>query len=80
VGDEARGSTRRDPAPRGRKATVIAHPRIAIVESAEAASRPAMDDALELLVKWAVRAHRRRESAAGEAPSDKNSASYGLED
>jgi len=75
-----RGSTRRDPAPRGRKATVIAHPRIAIDENAEAASRPAMDDALELLVKWAVRAQRRRESAAAEAPSDKDSASYGLED
>ena len=63
-----------------RAAVVIADPRITVVESTETADRAALDDALELLVKWAVRARMRRESASVEASSDKDGASYGAED
>ena len=58
---------------------VVADPRIVVVESPEAADPTALDDALELLVKWAVRAHKRGRPAATEAPTDENSATYGSE-
>lgn len=69
-----RHSTRRN------AAVVVADPHITVVESAEAADPAAPNDALELLVKWAVRSCTRGESGAVEAPTDKSGAGHGVED
>lgn len=53
--------------PRSRTRTrpvVIAEPRLTVVESCEMADPGAVADALALLVKWAVRAHRQGEHSA----------------
>lgn len=42
-----------------RVAEIVANPRIVVVDSEETADPGAVADALEVLVKWAVRAHRR---------------------
>ncbi len=48
-------------------AIVVEHPRILVVESPGSADPDAVQGALELLVKWAVRARQCREQAMGEA-------------
>ena len=58
---------------------LVTDPRIAVVESPEAADPAALDAALELLVKWAVRAHGRGHLAANQAPTGQDSASCGSE-
>jgi hypothetical protein len=40
-------------------AVVVEHPLLRVTESAEPADPGAIADALELVVRWAVRAHRR---------------------
>ncbi len=65
-------------APRTPRVTVT-DPRIAVVESSEMADPGALDAALELLVKWALRAQKYAHPAATEAPeapSDHKSAAY----
>ena len=54
-----------DAAPRHARhaAVVVEHPLLRVIESEDAADPGAIADALELLVKWAVRAHLRRDSA-----------------
>lgn len=52
-----------------RAATVIEHPLFTVVESAAPADSVAMHDALDLLVKWAVRQHARC-SAPAQEPAD----------
>ena len=42
-----------------RAAVVVEHPLLRVVEVEETADPGAVADALEVLVKWAVRAHRR---------------------
>jgi hypothetical protein len=42
-----------------RAAAVIEDPRLEVVEAPGTADSAAVQDALELLVKWAVRAHQR---------------------
>ena len=55
---------------------LVTDPLITVVESPEVADPAALDDALVLLVKWAVGAHKRAHPAATEAPTDENSATY----
>jgi hypothetical protein len=45
----------------------VEHPLLSVTEGEDAADPGAIADALELLVKWAVRAHLRRDSATDEA-------------
>lgn len=40
--------------------TRVTEPRLTVVEGTEAADPAALDDALELLVTWAIRAHKAR--------------------
>jgi hypothetical protein len=49
------------------RAAVIEDPRIVVLECSVAADPDAVQDALELLVKWAVRAHRRCNAPTNEA-------------
>jgi hypothetical protein len=56
-----RGRSRRN------AAVVIADPHLLVVESSDHADPGAIEDALELLVKWAIRAQRRSDPASGEA-------------
>ena len=63
-------------APRTPRVTVT-HPQMTVVESAEQADRAALDTAITLFVKWAIRAHERANPAvteAPEAPTDHHSA------
>ena len=48
----------------------IDHPLIELVESPEPADPLAIQDALELLVRWAVRRHRNMHAPAGEIRLD----------
>ncbi len=64
---------RRKRAPR----ILVTDPRVAVVESPEAADPAVLDAALELLVKWAVRAQGRGHLAANQAPTGQDSASCG---
>jgi len=48
-----------------------------VVQSAEEADPAALDDVLEILVKWAIRAHQARCSAADDAVSGDEGLSYG---
>ena len=56
---------------------VIEDPRIVVVESATVANPAAVDGALELLVKWAVRAHKLGHPVPAGAPSDENTTTSG---
>jgi hypothetical protein len=58
-------------------ANAVAHPRITVVQSAEEADPAALDDVLEILVKWAIRAHQARGSVADDAVSVDEVNSYG---
>lgn len=58
-------------------ANAIAHPRITVVQSAVEADPAALDDVLEILVKWAIRAHEARCSAVDDAVSGDEGLSYG---
>jgi hypothetical protein len=58
-------------------ANAVAHPRITVVQSAEEADPAALDDVLEILVKWAIRAHQARGSGADDAVSGDVGHSYG---
>lgn len=80
MGGEGRASIRCDPAPKRPTAAVVVDPGIVVVESPETANRADLDDALDLLVKWAVRACMHGESGSVEASTDKNGATYGRED
>jgi len=44
--------------PTRRTGMVVEHPRLTVIESSEPADPGGLEDALELLVKWAIRAHR----------------------
>ncbi len=50
-----------------RAAAIVENPRIVVVESPDTADPDAVRGALELLVKWVVRAHQGREQAMGES-------------
>jgi hypothetical protein len=65
--------------PRRAPRVLVAEPRMTPVESSEATDPTALDSALELLVKWAIRAHERGHPAATKAPTDQNGAAYGPE-
>lgn len=58
-------------------ANAVAHPRITVVQSAEEADPAALDDVLEILVKWAIRAHQARCTVADDAVSGAEGSSYG---
>lgn len=58
-------------------ANAVAHPRITVVQSAEEADPAALDDVLEILVKWAIRAHQARGAVADDAVSGDELCSYG---
>ena len=63
-------------APRTPRVTVT-DPRIVVVESLEVADTAALDTAITLFVKWAIRAHESASPAnteAPEAPTDHQSA------
>jgi hypothetical protein len=62
------------------RAVVVEEPRIIVLESDEAADPSALDDALELLVKWAVRACIHDDAASAEAAIPQGVAAYGPED
>ncbi|MCK4415291.1 MAG: hypothetical protein KAY32_17290 [Candidatus Eisenbacteria sp.] len=51
----------------GRTAAVVEDPRILVVEGDCMAGAGEVEDALEMLVRWAVRAHVRRNAPANEA-------------
>lgn len=64
--------------PRTRHAPVVVeHPRFTVVESAAATDTVALHDALEILVKWAVRAHARCGAPAEDAGEHVESAAVG---
>lgn len=68
------------PSRRRRSAVVVIEdPRIVVVESATVADPAALDNALELLVKWGVRAHKRGHHPQTDAPNGENSTTYGPE-
>jgi hypothetical protein len=46
----------------------VTDPNITVVESAEPADSAALDTAITLFVKWAIRAHETANPAATEAP------------
>jgi hypothetical protein len=48
-------------------AVVVEDPRIVVVESQETADPGAIADALEMIVRWAVRAHTRCNPSMGKA-------------
>jgi hypothetical protein len=58
------GSVTRD---RTHGAVVVEDPRIVVVESPGSADSGAALDALELIVKWAVRSHRRCNASVDDA-------------
>ncbi len=58
---------------------LVTDPLLTVVEGPEAADPTALDDALELLVRWAVRARKRGRPAATEAPTGESRATYGSE-
>jgi len=75
VVEESKNKTGRH-APRTSRLTV-ADPLITVVESPEPADSAALDTAMKLFVKWAIRAHKSANPAnpeAPEAPSDHLSA------
>ena len=60
-------------------AVTIEDPRITVVESPNEADPGAIQDALELLVKWAVRAHRSGKSGPARAATVESCSTYGPE-
>lgn len=58
-------------------ANAVAHPRITVAQSAEEADPAALDDVLEILVKWAIRAHQASCAIADDAVSGDEGRSYG---
>jgi|GEM_PF-3525490 len=57
--------------PHGRarhSAVIVEHPRITVIESSETTDPCALEDALELFVRWAIRAHRRDHLPPAEVP------------
>jgi len=69
MSDAASNRTRRN------AAVVVTDPRIVVVESSTAADPAALDDALELLVRWAVRAHARKHRVEAKAQTAEAEAS-----
>jgi hypothetical protein len=69
VGRERAGKDDAGSRPRRGSATAIARPRITVVHGTAAADPGALDDVLELLVAWALRAHEARRAVAVEAAS-----------
>lgn len=64
--------------PRSRPAAaIVEHPLLGVVEGARVADPGEVLGALELLVRWAVRAHCSREPLAGEAASSAHVATCG---
>ena len=59
-------------------ANAFAHPRITVVQSAEEADPEALRDGLEILVKWAIRAHQARCPVADDAVSGAEGSRYGI--
>jgi len=75
VVEESKNKTGRR-APRTPRVTVT-HPKMTVVESPEVADSAALDTAITLFVKWAIRAHKNANPAnpeAPEAPADHHSA------
>ena len=50
--------------PSGPATTRVTDPRLTVAEGSEVADPAALDEVLELLVTWAIRAHQERCSAA----------------
>jgi len=53
--------------PRSRATTRVTEPRLTVAEGTEMADPAALDEVLELLVTWAIRAHGVRCSAANDS-------------
>ena len=66
--------------PRRNAAVIVAEPRLTVIEIAVMADPAALEEALGLIVKWAIRARVRDESAILEAPTRNNGVTYGPED
>jgi hypothetical protein len=64
--------------PRRRATTAVTEPRLTVVEGAELADPAALDDVLELLVTWAIRAHEACCSATDESVNCDNDRSCGV--
>lgn len=77
AGGEATHKTGRH-APRTPRVTVT-HPQMTVVESAEPADRAALDTAITLFVKWAIRARAKADppsAEVSEVPTANQSADY----
>ena len=63
------GRGRSDPGarPSGPATTRVTEPRLTVVEGSELADPAALDEVLELLVTWAIRAHQGRCPATGDS-------------
>jgi len=59
--------------PNGSATTRVTEPRLTVVEGTEAADPAALDEALELLVTWAIRAHHAQQ---GRCPVADDSVTY----
>lgn len=75
--NEPRGKDDGNSRPGRRSANAVAHPRITVVQSAEEADPAALDDVLEILVKWAIRAHQAHCPVADDAVNGDEGLSYG---
>jgi hypothetical protein len=67
---DGRGKNDAGTGPRRRKTTAVTEPRLTVVEGAEAADPAALDEVLDLLVAWAIRAHQAQQGscpAAGDS-------------
>ena len=60
-------------------AVVVADPHIVVVEGPEKSDPGALDDALNLFVKWAIRSLTHGESPSEDTPTANNVATYGPE-
>jgi len=73
LGEPGRGGAEDDVRRTGRHAprtprVTVTHPRIRVVEGQELADPAALDTAMKLFVKWAIRAHESANPANPEAP------------
>ena len=62
-----RGKDDAGASPRHPATTHVTEPRLTVVEGTEAADPAALDEALEILVTWAIRAHQERCSATDDS-------------
>jgi len=64
------GPTAKGPAERlPRTAVIVEHPRLIVMESSEVVDPGGLEDALELIVTWAIRVQRRADPILAQAPT-----------